>query len=160
VKGSAHRLACAADPGAGHNAAGTPRAGVLRPRSGPKVVVPPRAALSTPSQHQQPETCVLTAPSCRARARILHTVVCLSCTRARSETYEYYKLPYCKPSTGVRYKTLGMGEVGVAVWRLLWQLHGRLCAAGKSAAWGPLASAGAAGMAASDAARPACQHGV
>ncbi len=28
-----------------------------------------------------------------------------------SETYEYYKLPYCKPKAGVRYKTLGMGEV-------------------------------------------------
>lgn len=28
-----------------------------------------------------------------------------------SETYEYYKLPYCKPEDGVRYKTLGMGEV-------------------------------------------------
>eukprot|EP00878_Enallax_costatus_P011698 GHUV01012213.1.p1 GENE.GHUV01012213.1~~GHUV01012213.1.p1 ORF type:complete len:157 (+),score=23.99 GHUV01012213.1:127-597(+) len=28
-----------------------------------------------------------------------------------SETYEYYKLPYCKPKEGVRYKTLGMGEV-------------------------------------------------
>eukprot|EP00882_Tetradesmus_deserticola_P008078 GHRQ01008508.1.p1 GENE.GHRQ01008508.1~~GHRQ01008508.1.p1 ORF type:complete len:612 (+),score=239.25 GHRQ01008508.1:279-2114(+) len=28
-----------------------------------------------------------------------------------SETYEYYKLPYCKPKDGVRYKTLGMGEV-------------------------------------------------
>lgn len=30
---------------------------------------------------------------------------------ACSETYEYYKLPYCKPKDGVRYKTLGMGEV-------------------------------------------------
>eukprot|EP00775_Hariotina_reticulata_P009632 gene9632-9792_t len=28
-----------------------------------------------------------------------------------SETYEYYKLPFCKPKDGVRYKTLGMGEV-------------------------------------------------
>lgn len=34
------------------------------------------------------------------------------CLRSRSETYEYYKLPYCKPKDGVRYKTLGMGEVG------------------------------------------------
>lgn len=30
---------------------------------------------------------------------------------ACSETYEYYKLPYCKPKDGVKYKTLGMGEV-------------------------------------------------
>jgi hypothetical protein len=29
----------------------------------------------------------------------------------RSETYEYYKLPYCKPGGGVKYKTLRMGEV-------------------------------------------------
>lgn len=36
-------------------------------------------------------------------AGLLHTVC--------SETYEYYKLPYCKPKAGVRYKTLGMGEV-------------------------------------------------
>jgi hypothetical protein len=28
-----------------------------------------------------------------------------------SETYEYYKLPYCKPKGGVKWKTLGMGEV-------------------------------------------------
>ncbi len=28
-----------------------------------------------------------------------------------SETYEYYKLPYCKPKDGVKWKTLGMGEV-------------------------------------------------
>lgn len=30
---------------------------------------------------------------------------------ACSETYEYYSLPYCKPSGGVKWKTLGMGEV-------------------------------------------------
>lgn len=28
-----------------------------------------------------------------------------------SETYEYYKLPYCKPKEGIKWKTLGMGEV-------------------------------------------------
>lgn len=28
-----------------------------------------------------------------------------------SETYEFYSLPYCKPKDGVRWKTLGMGEV-------------------------------------------------
>lgn len=28
-----------------------------------------------------------------------------------SETYEYYSLPYCQPKDGVKYKTLGMGEV-------------------------------------------------
>lgn len=32
-----------------------------------------------------------------------------------SETYEYYKLPYCKPKDGVKYKTLGMGEVRAAL---------------------------------------------
>jgi hypothetical protein len=31
-----------------------------------------------------------------------------------SETYEYYMLPYCKPKGGVKWKTLGMGEVGAA----------------------------------------------
>lgn len=35
-----------------------------------------------------------------------------------SETYEYYKLPYCKPKDGVRYKTLGMGEVGMQIHQL------------------------------------------
>lgn len=34
-----------------------------------------------------------------------------------SETYEYYSLPYCKPKDGVKWKTLGMGEVRcVRVW--------------------------------------------
>lgn len=28
-----------------------------------------------------------------------------------SETYEFYSLPYCKPVNGVKWKTLGMGEV-------------------------------------------------
>lgn len=28
-----------------------------------------------------------------------------------SETYEYFSLPYCQPKDGVKYKTLGMGEV-------------------------------------------------
>ena len=28
-----------------------------------------------------------------------------------SETYEFYSLPYCKPKDGVKWKTLGMGEV-------------------------------------------------
>lgn len=37
---------------------------------------------------------------------------------ACSETYEYYKLPYCKPKDGVRYKTLGMGEVSLAICRV------------------------------------------
>lgn len=36
---------------------------------------------------------------------------CAAAPQQRSETYEYYKLPYCKPKAGVRYKTLGMGEV-------------------------------------------------
>ncbi|KIY94368.1 Putative phagocytic receptor 1b [Monoraphidium neglectum] len=26
-------------------------------------------------------------------------------------TFEYYMLPYCKPAGGVKWKTLGMGEV-------------------------------------------------
>lgn len=29
----------------------------------------------------------------------------------RSETYEYYSLPYCQPKDGVKHKLLGMGEV-------------------------------------------------
>lgn len=28
-----------------------------------------------------------------------------------SETYEFYKLPFCKPKDGVKFKTLGVGEV-------------------------------------------------
>lgn len=34
-----------------------------------------------------------------------------SCHDYRSETYEYFSLPFCAPEGGVKYKTLGMGEV-------------------------------------------------
>lgn len=37
--------------------------------------------------------------------------LCCSCLDYRSETYEYFSLPFCAPEGGVKYKTLGMGEV-------------------------------------------------
>lgn len=44
-------------------------------------------------------------------ARLADLAIPLSVLPCCSETYEYFSLPFCAPEGGVKYKTLGMGEV-------------------------------------------------
>jgi len=116
--GGGTRSSCAMSPGLGNAAArrGTEVAEGVSSAARPTPASPALLERRSPPTRARDADAATFAPAPRterAKYRSAAAPCLLRPTKKthHSETYEYYKLPFCKPKDGVKWKTLGVGEV-------------------------------------------------